>query len=102
MTTLEAQHEAITNLILENQKLKRERDELRVARNECERQFQEKVAENIALLDERDETREALRRAKRFVEAFEPRSRGAEIDQNETLNIISKVLDLLYGGDSLL
>jgi len=29
MTTLEAQHEVITNLILENQKLKQERDEAR-------------------------------------------------------------------------
>lgn len=31
MTTLEAQHEVITNLILENEKLKRERDEAREA-----------------------------------------------------------------------
>ena len=31
MTTLEAQHEVITNLILENQKLKQERDEAKVA-----------------------------------------------------------------------
>lgn len=31
MTTLEAQHEVITNLILENEKLKRECDEAREA-----------------------------------------------------------------------
>jgi hypothetical protein len=33
MTTLEAQHEVITDLILENQKLKQERDELQKAIN---------------------------------------------------------------------
>lgn len=42
---------------------------------------------------ERNAAREALRKARRFVEAFETCSRGAEVDQNETLNIISKVLE---------
>jgi hypothetical protein len=41
---------------------------------------------------ERDEAREALRKAIRFVEAYEPHSRGVEADQNETLSIIRKVL----------
>lgn len=38
--------------------VKRERDESRAARNECERQYQEKVAEIAQLLSERDEARE--------------------------------------------
>ena len=42
---------------------------------------------------ERDEAREALRKAIRFVEAYEPHSRGVEVDQNETLNIIRKALE---------
>ena len=39
-------------------RLERERDEAREARNECERQYQEKVAEVAQLLSERDEARE--------------------------------------------
>lgn len=41
-------------------KFERERDEAREARNECERQFQEKVEEVIRLLCERDEAFGAL------------------------------------------
>jgi tetratricopeptide (TPR) repeat protein len=44
-------------------------------------------------LRESDEAREALRKAIRFVEAYEPHSRGAEEDQNETLSIIRKALE---------
>lgn len=54
--------------------VKRERDESRAARNECERQYQEKVAEIAQLLSERDEAREeneamrgAIREAHRFI-----------------------------------
>jgi RIO-like serine/threonine protein kinase len=42
---------------------------------------------------ERDEAREALRKAIRFVEAYEPHTRGVEADQNETLSIIRKALE---------
>jgi hypothetical protein len=44
-------------------------------------------------LRERDEARQALRNSIKFVEAYEPHSRGAEADQNETLSIIRKVLE---------
>jgi hypothetical protein len=42
---------------------------------------------------ERDEAREALRKAIRFVDAYEPHSPITEADQNETLSIIRKVLE---------
>ena len=42
---------------------------------------------------ERDEAREALRKAIRFVEAYEPHSRGVEADQNETISIMLKALE---------
>ena len=41
--------------------LRAENDMLRTALLECERQYQEKVSENIVILSERDEAREALR-----------------------------------------
>ena len=46
------------------EKLKAERElaEAREARNECERQFQEKVCEIAQLLSERDEAREELKK----------------------------------------
>ena len=44
----------------ELQKVEQERDEAREARNECERQYQEKVAEVAQLLSERDEARGEL------------------------------------------
>jgi hypothetical protein len=42
---------------------------------------------------ERDEARDAIRKAIKFVEAYEPHSRGVEADQNETLNIMLKALE---------
>ena len=45
------------------------------------------------ILRELAEAREALRKSIRFVEAYEPHSRGAEADQNETLSIIRKELE---------
>lgn len=42
---------------------------------------------------ERDEAREALRKAIRFVEVFEPWTREGEVEQNETLAIAKKALE---------
>ena len=73
--------------------LERERDEAR------ELLASEKITRNhiikrsVKVERERDEAREALRKAIRFVEAYEPHSRGVEVDQNETLNIIRKALE---------
>lgn len=60
-------------------RLERERDE---ARRECK-----------FLWRERDEVRETLRKAIRFVDAYEPHSPITEADQNKTLSIIRKVLE---------
>jgi uncharacterized protein YgfB (UPF0149 family) len=64
----------------------RERDE---AREELATLCREKCRDQR----ERDEAREALRKAIRFVEAYEPHSRAAEVDQNKTLSIIRKALE---------
>ena len=54
------------------------------------RQLETELSE---VLRELAEAREALRKAIRFVEAYEPHSRGVEADQNETLSIIRKALE---------
>ena len=69
-----------------SRKLERERDE---AREKAERY---RIEAN-AMMMQRDEAREALRMAIRFVEAYEPHTRGVEADQNETLSIIRKALE---------
>lgn len=48
--------------------VKRERDESRAARNECERQYQEKVAEIAQLLSERDEALSLITKTKAILQ----------------------------------
>ena len=54
---------------------------------------EELIAQNTELKSKLAEAREALRKAIRFVEAYEPHTRGVEADQNETLSIIRKALE---------
>lgn len=58
MTTLEAQHEIITNLILENQKLKQERDEAREEWGKTSMDAAQLLSEKTKVIAERDEERE--------------------------------------------
>jgi len=51
-------------------KLEQERDEALEARNECERQFQQKIDECIRLLCERDEAREQNAKLRHIAEWF--------------------------------
>ena len=83
-------------LFAEAEKIRIERDEARTELemwrdgnilHEIHRDELEKVER------ERDEAMEALRKAIRFVEAYEPHTRGVEADQNETLTIIRKALE---------
>ena len=78
-------------------KLERERDEAQVAiralAEHGESEIQRITKERDKYKQERDEAREALRKAIRFVEAYEPHSLGVEADQNETLSIIRKALE---------
>jgi hypothetical protein len=69
MTTLEAQHEVITDLILENKKLKRERDEARADRDiarlaalDSDCSHDRMVGELEKRYKERDEAREEVDR----------------------------------------
>ena len=82
---------ALANALKERDEARRKLNDLNVTaihscHNECQRPI-------CVLRRERDEAREALRKAIRFVEAYEPHSRGVEVDQNETLNIIRKALE---------
>jgi hypothetical protein len=80
------------------ERILRERDDARrqfenlkaAAIHTCHDQCQRPMC---VLRRERDEARDAIRKAIKFVEAYEPHSRGVEADQNETLNIMLKALE---------
>jgi hypothetical protein len=86
-------HDGGCNILEHARRIERERDEAREQSAIYAAEREHNAMQALAYKAERDEAREALRKAIRFVEAFEPCSRGTEVEQNETLAIARKALE---------